>query len=259
LFPIILAAGFLPRWAIVVLGVVCAMLSDAFSSLSPDGRVLRFCFEVLALTGCGLFVSELIRNRRLNLETQRRLHILVETSPAAIVTADEHGLIEVSNQAAVELLLPTGGNLTGQPIATFLPELQHALRPDGAQFRTSMMCQARRGNGEGFPAEVWFSTFQEGSAPKLAAIVADVSEEQSAATPSGAPEPDSAERTIFNTRQVAVLRLVFKGLPNSEIAARLDMTVSAVKNTLQQIFSKAGVKNRSQMVRVTLERYRDLL
>ena len=37
LFPIILAAGFLPRWALVVVGMVCAALSDAFSSLGPEG------------------------------------------------------------------------------------------------------------------------------------------------------------------------------------------------------------------------------
>jgi PAS domain S-box-containing protein len=220
---------------------------------------VRFGFEALALTGCGLFASELIRNRQLTLQTQRQLHTLVETSPAAIVTAGEDGLIEVANQAAIELLAPAGANLLGQPIAAFLPELQHALRPDGAQFRTSMQCQARRGNGESFTAEVWFSTYKEGSSSRLAAILADVTEEQSAANPLALPEAAGEDRNIFTPRQVAVLRLVFKGLPNSQIASHLDMTVSAVKNTLQQIFSKAGVRNRSQMVRVTLERYRDLL
>jgi len=37
------------------------------------------------------------------------------------------------------------------------------------------------------------------------------------------------------------------------------MTGSAVKNALHQLFSKAGVRNRSQMVSFALERYRDLL
>jgi len=220
---------------------------------------VRFGFEALALAGCGLFVSELIQNRRLSQDTQRRLRILVETSPAAIVTVDEHGLIDVANQAAVELLAPNDANLTGQPVAAFLPELQNALRPDGTQFRTSMLCPARRGDGESFTAEVWFSTFKEQGVPKLAAILADVSEEQSAPTPSAPPEPDGKVPAIFSSRQVAVLRLVFEGLPNNKIASRLDMTVSAVKNTLQQIFSKAGVTNRCQLVRVTLERYRELL
>ena len=85
LFPIMLAAGFLPRRALVAVGIACTALSDAFSSLDPEGRAIRLIFEALAFTGCGLFVSELARNHRLSLATQRRLRALVETSPAAIV------------------------------------------------------------------------------------------------------------------------------------------------------------------------------
>src|ERR1700730_11725142 len=83
LFPIMLAAGFLPRWALVLLGVSCAVLTEVFSSLGRS--FVRLTFETLALVGCGLFVAELVRNRRLSLEVQERLRILVETSPAAIV------------------------------------------------------------------------------------------------------------------------------------------------------------------------------
>src|SRR5215472_2428756 len=57
LFPIMLAAAFLPRWVIVLLGVGCAWLSELFSSLERSS--LRFAFEALALAGCGLFVAEL--------------------------------------------------------------------------------------------------------------------------------------------------------------------------------------------------------
>ena len=70
---------------------------------------------------------------------------------------------------------------------------------------------------------------------------------------------EGAERPSLNDRQVAVLQRVLEGLPNREIASRLEMTPSAVKNTLQQLFSKAEVNNRSQLVRVALERYWDLL
>src|ERR1700727_2310327 len=82
LFPIMLAAGFLPRWVIVLLGVACAVLSEVFSSL--DRSTVRLAFETLALAGCGLFVSELLRNRRLTFEGRERLKALVETSPAAV-------------------------------------------------------------------------------------------------------------------------------------------------------------------------------
>src|SRR5580658_3330340 len=176
LFPIMFAAAFLPRWFVALLGAICAVLAEVFSSLEPS--FIRLSFETLALAGCGLFVGELVRNRRLSLESQARLKVLVETSPAAIVTVDERGFIELANRAAVELMAPRDGALIGDPIAAFLPELHHALRWEEApQFRASMQCRGHRGNGEWFTADVWFSTYKEGLSPKLAAIIADVTEE----------------------------------------------------------------------------------
>jgi two-component system, LuxR family, sensor kinase FixL len=259
LFPIMLAAGFLPRWATVAMGLACALLSERFSNLDPNDSHIRLGFEALALCGCGLLTSEVLRNRRLSLESQQRIRVLVETSPAAIVTVDERGFIELANRAATELMAPQGGDLIGQPVAAFLPELHHALRfEEGPQFRTSMQCRGHRGNGESFLAEVWFSTYKEASRPKLAAIIADITEEQAAAEGSGSEMPQR-ERSPLNPRELEVLRLVVQGLANKEIAARMEISESAVKNTLQQLFGKTDVRTRSQLVRVALERYRDLL
>jgi len=259
LFPIMMAAGFLPRWATVVLGVGCALLSERFSNLDPADFHIRLSFEALALCGCGLLTAEVLRNRRLTLESQERMRVLVETSPAAIVTIDEHGFIELANQGAAEMMLPREGNLIGQPIAAFFPELHHALRPEeGPQFRASMQCRGHRGNGESFPAEVWFSSYKEGNTPKLAAIIADLSEEQSANAASALPEYVK-DRVALNNREAEVLRLVVQGLANKEIAARMSISESAVKNTLQQLFAKTEVRTRSQLVRVALEQYRDML
>ena len=184
LFPIMLASAFLPRWAIALLGLVCAGLAESFSSL-PESPV-RLMFETLALSGSGLFVAELIRNRKISLESQERLRALVETSPAAIVTLDEHGFIELANRAAVDLMAPRDGKLLGNPIAAYLPQLHHALRWEEApQFRASMQCRGHSGGGESFLAEVWFSTYKEGNAPKLAAIIGDISDEAPAIA--GAP------------------------------------------------------------------------
>ncbi len=55
-------------------------------------------------------------------------------------------------------------------------------------------------------------------------------------------------------REQQVLRSVFEGLTNKEIAVQLDVTESAVKATLQQLFQKTGVRTRSQLVRIALER-----
>jgi PAS domain S-box-containing protein len=260
LFPIMFAAAFLPRWLVALIGFVCAVLAEEFSSLDPSS--VRLTFVTLALVGCGLFVAELVRNRRLSLASQARLKVLVETSPAAIVTVDERGFIELANAAAVELLNPRAGHLIGDPIAAFLPELHHALRWEEApQFRASMQCRGHRGNGEAFTADVWFSTYKEGSNPKLAAIIADVSEEAEvglAAVAVGALS-DNREANTLNARETDVLRLLVQGLANKEIAARMEMSESTVKNTIQQLFAKTGVRTRSQLVRVALERYRSSL
>jgi PAS domain S-box-containing protein len=254
LFPIMLAAGFLPRWAIALSGAACAILSQTFSGLNPS--FVRLVFETLALAGCGLFVAELGRNRRLSLEAQERFKALVETSPAAIVTIDERGFIELANRAANDLLAPRGGGLVGTPIAAFLPELHHALRWEEApQFRASMQCKGHRGSGESFTADVWFSTYKEGQAPKLAAIIADVSED--AAAVNGVL--DHGTRVPLTERENEVLRFLVQGMANKEIAARMEISESAVKNTLQQLFAKTNVRTRSQLVRVALEHFRDLL
>jgi PAS domain S-box-containing protein len=248
--------GVSPRWAVALLAAGCAFLAEVFSSLDPS--FVRLSFETLALAGCGLFVGELIRNRQLTLKAEARLKALVETSPAAIVTVDEHGFIELANRAASELIAPRDGNLVGSPIAAFLPELHHALRWEEApQFRASMQCQAHRGNGESFTADVWFSTYKAGSAPKLAAIIADVTEETADASSLFGPGSDA--RTALNSRELDVLRLLVQGLSNKEIAAQMEISESTVKNTLQQLFAKTDVRTRAQFVCVALERYRDNL
>jgi PAS domain S-box-containing protein len=255
LFPIMLAAGFLPRWAVALLGLGCAVLSALFGLL--DRSFIRLTFETLALAGCGLFVGEGLRNRRQTLEAQERLRVLVETSPAAILTVDERGFIELANRAACDLMAPREGDLVGSPVAAFLPDLHHALRwEEGPQFRASMQCRGHRGNGESFMADVWFSTYKEGTKPKLAAIIADVSDETSGAT---VPPMDDRERTALSSREMDVLRFLVQGMANKEIAARMDLSESSVKNTIQQLFAKTEVRTRAQLVRVALEDYRDLL
>jgi len=186
LFPIMLMAGFLPRWLVALLGAFCAILSETFSAL--DRSFIRVAFETLALAGCGLFVAELIRNRRLTLDAQERLRTLVETSPAAIVTIDERGFIELANRAAAELMAPRDGHLIGNPIAAFLPELHHALRrEEGPQFRASMQCRGHRGSGGPLPRMFGFPRTTKGRIPSLPR-----SSPTSAKTPPPVPMPDGA-------------------------------------------------------------------
>jgi len=67
---------------------------------------------------------------------------------------------------------------------------------------------------------------------------------------------EPARAVKFTERDRQVLRGVFQGMANKEIADQLGVSESAIKASLQQLFSKTGVRTRSQLVRVALEQYR---
>jgi DNA-binding NarL/FixJ family response regulator len=72
---------------------------------------------------------------------------------------------------------------------------------------------------------------------------------------SAGSQPDRSGR--FTAREQQVLSGVFEGLANKEIAGRIGVSESSVKASLQQLFSKTGVRTRSQLVRIVLEQHRD--
>jgi DNA-binding NarL/FixJ family response regulator len=59
----------------------------------------------------------------------------------------------------------------------------------------------------------------------------------------------------LTARERTVLKAVFEGLTNKEIAANLQLSESSVKAVLQQLFDKSGVRTRSQLVRIALEQH----
>jgi len=65
-------------------------------------------------------------------------------------------------------------------------------------------------------------------------------------------EPKIGE--ILTAREQQVLRCVFEGLINKQIAARIGISQSSVKAALQHLFEKTGVRTRSQLVRFAIER-----
>jgi len=80
-----------------------------------------------------------------------------------------------------------------------------------------------------------------------------------AAAPPPVPEtlgmPGADEPAPFTARERQVLRAVFAGQTNKEIAFKLGVSEPLVKAVLQQLFSKTGVRTRSQLVRIALERH----
>jgi DNA-binding NarL/FixJ family response regulator len=74
-------------------------------------------------------------------------------------------------------------------------------------------------------------------------------------TVSAGRESSSGSVRSLTARQRRVLRSILDGLTNKEIAARIEASETAVKATIQELFHKAGVRTRSQLVRVAIERY----
>jgi len=185
LFPIIIFGGFLSRARIVGVALLCAVLQEAFSNLPENEAFIRLVLSSVGFVGTGLFISELIRNRRIVIrhseeleDAERQLRSLIESSPAAIVTINSDGKVLLANEAAQQLLSPGAAPIQGQSVEPYLPALQTVLKTQPLRsFRTTLQCTGQRSGGEVFLAGVWFSTYKTLSGPRLAAIIVDLSED----------------------------------------------------------------------------------
>jgi DNA-binding NarL/FixJ family response regulator len=59
---------------------------------------------------------------------------------------------------------------------------------------------------------------------------------------------DSTNSCLLTIRESSIVALLVKGLTNKEIAKELDVSVETVKKHLKSIFSKLGVRSRTQVV-----------
>ena len=192
LFPIMIVGGYLSRQQIIGVSLLCAFLQEVFSDLPENEALVRLILSSAGFIGTGLFISELLQNRRIILkhvgelkdqidlrqDAEEQLGRLVESSPAAIITIDSNGKILLANEAAQRLLAPGAQPIQGQAISFYLPALQTVVntRPS-REFRTTLQCRGQMSNGETFLAGIWFSTYTSISGPRLAAIVVDLSED----------------------------------------------------------------------------------
>jgi PAS domain S-box-containing protein len=197
LFPMLIVGSCLPRWQLAMLGGLCTFLAELFSPFwntwDPAAGVPRDIFMFAAYFGTALFAHESAKNRRLTAqhvqeveqeallrrEAEQQLKILIESSPAAIVTLDSAGQILMANSAAHRLLGFEPETLIGGSINSFLPSLARVPPADEStpSFRTAMQCRGRRQDGEVFLAEIWFSTYKTKSGARLAAMIIDTSED----------------------------------------------------------------------------------
>jgi len=74
------------------------------------------------------------------------------------------------------------------------------------------------------------------------------------AGPGEKPESAQGVRSLTD-RQRTVLRSILDGLTNKEIASQLQVSETSIKASIQELFDKAGVRTRSQLVRIAIEKY----
>lgn len=188
LFPMLLLGTILSRLQITFAAAFCTFLTEYFDSFDFYARsgIPRDILVFASFLSMGLFVHAAVRSRReieresdARREAEEQLKVLVESSPAAVFTADSTGAILLANEAAHRLFAVQTGSLTGRSMHPFIPSLMNVPNPDqsGRAFRTAMQCRGHRANGEVFLADVWFSTYRTSVGSRLAAMVVDASED----------------------------------------------------------------------------------
>jgi PAS domain S-box-containing protein len=192
--PVVIAATVLNRWTTLLAALICTLARDFLSiGLTPIELALDFAMAFLAYGSAGLLVTEVSRNRRaalaaysrlkmeeeLRRRAQDQLRILVESSPAAIVTLNHRAEVLAANRAAHGMLgFEESASLIGVSVADHIPVLAGALLVKHAEdLHVSSTSWAKRANGSHFPVSVWFSTYQDQGERRLAGILVDVSEE----------------------------------------------------------------------------------
>jgi PAS domain S-box-containing protein len=195
LFPMLLVGTVLPPWQILLTALLCTFLSDFFDpfpftlSVALPQDILVFS----SLAGTGLFAYEITRSRRREMQNLRRveeemaarreveeqLEFLIDSSPAAILTMGADAVILRANSAAHSLLGAPDEGLPGKSIRRYIPALGRVpfTGETPQAFRTEMQCRGERANGDVFLANVFFSTYNTGMGPRLAALVVDASED----------------------------------------------------------------------------------
>ncbi len=195
IFPILLLGTVMSRWQILLTVLLCTFLADYLDPFPFTFRVAlpQDILVFAALAGAGFFSYEVTRSRRRETENlqkvekevvarreaEEQLEFLIESSPAAILTMSADYLILRANSAAHRLLGVTAGALIGTSIRRYIPDLEYVpfIGKTSHNFRTEMQCRGERENGEGFLANVFFSTYNTTAGPRLAAFVVDASEE----------------------------------------------------------------------------------
>lgn len=216
LFPMAVIGTIAWRWEVLLaaaLFMVVAELSDAFP-WNPTQGVARDALYFIAYAAEGMYITEMLSRRRIERahlealtlevtarrEAEEQLQLLIDSSSAAILTADHTGRIVQANEAALHLFAPDiePPQQLERVIGALLPALSHVpmFTDEPKSLRTMLQCQGFRSNRDPFIADVWFSTYNTPKGMRMTAVVADVSEEFRSR------EKSSLEQTLHGSRLV---------------------------------------------------------
>jgi two-component system sensor kinase FixL len=195
LLPMLMVGRVLRPWQIAGVAVLCTVVTENFDQFVWSIRIgmPRDVLYFAAFFCVGLFVYEVNRNRQVVIEhlheierqrdarreAEEQLTVLIESSPAAIITADSGGCVLMANEAAHRMLALDSATLPGRSIHRYFPSLSNvSLRDTNQQlFRTVMQSRGQREDGEVFLADICFSTYRTDAGSRLAAMILDASEE----------------------------------------------------------------------------------
>ena len=195
LLPMLIVGKVLQPWQTALVAGLCTYLTEEFDQYAWNLRtgLPRDVLYFMAFFSIGIFVGEMNRHRQIILEqlheieeqrdarrdAEEQLRVLIESSPAAVITADSDGTVLMANEAAHRMLGVKVPLMLGRSIQRYFSSLSNVSGRETGQrlFRTVMQSRGEREDGEGFLAEICFSTYQTASGSRLAAMILDSSEE----------------------------------------------------------------------------------
>src|SRR5260370_42409495 len=146
LLPMLMVGRVLRPRQIAVVAVLCTVVTENFDQFVWSFRVgmPRDVLYFAAFFCVGLFVYEVNRNRQVVIEhlheierqrdarreAEEQLKVLIESSPAAIITADSDGCVLMANEAAHRMLALGSAALQGRSIHRYFPSLANVSRHD---------------------------------------------------------------------------------------------------------------------------------
>ena len=145
LLPMLMIGRVLRPWQVACVALICTVLAELFDPFawSLSAGIPRDVLYFSSFFCVGLFVYEVNKNRLVVLhhlheierqsdarqEAEEQLKVLIESSPAAIVTTDSDGCVLQANEAAHRMLAVKASTLAGRSIHPYFPSLAKSSAP----------------------------------------------------------------------------------------------------------------------------------